>query len=145
MFQNNFALPDFNTQDIFCLEAETEQNSKKQILCVEDHEDTCELYSLLLPEYDFTFAHTKADAFAMVENKSFDLYMMDNWLPDGSGTDLCRKIHTLHPNAPILFVSGITREKERQEALDAGASEYLVKPCDPDKLQKVVKELINKN
>jgi DNA-binding response OmpR family regulator len=70
--------------------------------------------------------------------------MLDNWLPDGSVIKLCREIRALHPDAPIIFVSGITRKKETQEALDAGANEYLVKPCDPDKLQKVVKELIEK-
>ncbi|CAN5630795.1 hypothetical protein BH20ACI4_BH20ACI4_13470 [soil metagenome] len=145
MFQNNSALPDFNIRDAFCLEEKTEKDSNKQILCVEDHEDTCELYSLLLPEYDFTFAHTMADALALVEKRNFDLYMMDNWLPDGSGTDLSRKIRALYSETPIVFISGVTRTKEKQEALDAGVSEYLTKPCDPDELQKVVKELIEKN
>jgi two-component system repressor protein LuxO len=144
MFQNKFALPEFQVTKIFCLEEKTEKESNKQILCVEDHEDTCELYSLLLPEYDFTFTHTQAESLAMIEKRKFDLYMLDNWLPDGSGIKLCREIRALHPDAPIIFVSGITRKKETQEALDAGANEYLVKPCDPDKLQKIVKELIEK-
>lgn len=144
LFKDKSALPESKFPKIFCLEEKTKTNSNKQILCVEDHQDTCELYSILLPEYDFTFTHTRAESLAMLEKRKFDLYMLDNWLPDGSGIELCREIRSADPNAPVMFISGIAHRKEMQEALDAGASEYLVKPCDPEKLQEIVKELIEK-
>ena len=111
-------------------------------MCVEDHEDTCELYKALLPEYDFTFADSVAKAFSIFKETDFDLCIMDGNLCDGSGASLCRKMLELKPEFPVVFVSGLTQESDIAEAKVAGAKEYLVKPCDTEKLQKIVKELI---
>ena len=113
-------------------------------MCVEDHEDTCELYQLLLPEYDFTFAKSLAKALELFEADGFDLGIMDGRLCDGSGVDLCRKLLELEPDFPVVFVSGLTRKTEIEAAMNAGASAYLTKPCDTEELQKLVKELIEK-
>lgn len=114
-------------------------------MCVEDHEDTCELYRLLLPEYDFTFADSLAKAFALFQENDFDLCIMDGRLSDGLGSDLCRKMLELKPDFPVVFVSGLTHDRDIEIAINAGANKYLTKPCDPEELQKVVKELIEKN
>ena len=47
--------------------------------------------------------------------------------------------------APIVFTSGSSKETEIAEALAAGADQYLLKPCEPDKLKEIVKELILRN
>lgn len=124
---------------------EKTKSSNKQIFCIEDHEDTCEMYRLLLSEYDFTFAKTQAEALELFAKNDFDLCIMDSRLRDGSGVDLCRKLLELKPDLPVVFVSGLTAEQDIEAARKAGASEYLTKPCDTEKLQKVVKELIEKN
>lgn len=74
--------------------------------------------------------------------EDFDLCIMDGRLCDGSGADLCRRMIEIKSDFPIVFISGLTRESDIAEAKIAGAKEYLVKPCDTDKLQKIVKELI---
>jgi DNA-binding response OmpR family regulator len=115
---------------------------KKRILCVEDDRDTCELLSLLFSEYEVVFAASLREAFSLLESQHFDLYVLDNWLPDGSGIEVCRKIHELKPHVPIIFTSAVGQRSEIKKAKDAGAREYLVKPYEPEKLQKVVKDLI---
>lgn len=115
---------------------------KKRILCVEDDRDTCELLSILFAEYEVVFAGSLQEAFSLLENEHFDLYVLDNWLPDGSGIDVCRKIHALKPHIPIIFTSAVGQKSEIKVALDAGAKEYLVKPYEPEILQKVVKDLL---
>ena len=117
-------------------------NSSKRILCIEDDNDTCELLGFLLSEYDFKFAHSPKEIFPLIETERFDLYILDNWLPGVSGVDLCKKIRALYPETPIVFTSGISSKAKIQEAFDAGANKYLVKPYEPDELQKIVKELI---
>jgi DNA-binding response OmpR family regulator len=114
----------------------------KSILCVEDNKDTCEMLGILFSDYEFVSAQSFEKAFAFIEERSFDLYILDNWLPDGSGVELCRKIRLADPRVPIIFVSGVGYESDIKEARDAGASEYLVKPCEPDKIEKIVKELL---
>jgi DNA-binding response OmpR family regulator len=114
----------------------------KSILCVDDDMDTCELLQFLLNEYDFVSAHSVEKAFELIESRRFDLYIFDNWLPDGSGLELCRKVRRAGIETPIIFVSGVAQTKDVEEAIRSGASRYLTKPCEPDLLQKVVKELI---
>ena len=81
----------------------------------------------------------------MIDHQKFDLYMLDNWLPDGSGIELCQTIRARHPGSPIIFTSAVGMKKDLDEAAAAGADRYLLKPCEPDALVKVVKELMEKN
>jgi DNA-binding response OmpR family regulator len=115
----------------------------KSILCVDDDTDTCELLQFLLDEYEFVSAHSVEKAFGLIESRRFDLYLFDNWLPDGSGIALCRKVRALGFEAPIIFVSGAAQIDDIEEALANGANRYLTKPCEPDLLKQVVKELVS--
>lgn len=122
---------------------DTQTPARKSILCVDDDTDTCELMQFVLDGYEFISAHSVEKAFELIENRRFDLYIFDNWLPDGTGIELCRKVRSLEGvDAPIIFVSGVAHSRDIQYALDNGANKYLIKPCEPDLLKKVVKELI---
>lgn len=116
--------------------------ARKVILCVEDNKDNCELIALLLAEYEVVFAQTVAEALQLFAERRFDLCLMDNWLPDGSGIELCRAIRLKDADVPIVFVSGVDSKPEIQKAHDAGAVQYLVKPYEPEKLRQVVKQLL---
>jgi DNA-binding response OmpR family regulator len=117
----------------------------KRILCIEDDVDTCEFLAILLNEFSFEFTHTVDTAISKLGSEKHDLYILDNWLPDGSGIDLCRAIRSQYPTAPILMTSGSTSSSDIGEAMDAGADRYLLKPCEPESLREIVKELIYKN
>ena len=125
---------------------ELPQTSKlKRILCVDDDVDTCEMMSILLGEYHFAAAHSLVDAVRSIDSESFDLYIFDNWMPGGSGLDLCRRVRERGLTAPIIFVSGAAQPHDVEEATAAGADKYLIKPCEPALLRQVVKELISAN
>ena len=123
----------------------SEPSQKVRVLCVEDDKDTCELIGLLFPNYEVAFAHTVGEGITLFESRRFDLCVLDNWLPDGSGIELCRKIRVVNSTVPIVFASAVGYQAEIQQAFDAGAQEYLVKPYEPEKLQKIVKKLLEKN
>lgn len=123
----------------------THASPAKRILCVEDDLDTCEILQILLREYDLVFATKLEEAHPLIDHQKFDLYMLDNWLPDGSGIELCQTIRARHPGSPIIFTSAVGMKKDLDEAAAAGADRYLLKPCEPDALVKVVKELMEKN
>jgi DNA-binding response OmpR family regulator len=114
----------------------------KSILCVDDDADTCDLLQFLLDGYDFVAAHSVEKAFLLIECRRFDLFIFDNWLPDGSGVELCRRVREIELSAPIIFVSGVAQPHDIRNALENGANKYLTKPCEPDLLKKIVKELI---
>jgi DNA-binding response OmpR family regulator len=115
---------------------------KKRVLCVEDHEDTCELLRVILADHTLVFAGNFADGLFLARRRYFDLYLLDNRLPGGSGVELCHCIREFDPHTPILFCSGAAYERDRQEALIAGAHAYLVKPIAPSKVEQTVTELL---
>lgn len=101
------------------------------------------LHGLLgLIDCETTSAATMADALERIAAERFDLYLLDNWLPGGSGVELCRKIRETDPTTPVVFYSGAGHESERAEALAAGAQTYLVKPGDVASLLETVKLLL---
>lgn len=127
----------------------TQENNKsapKRILCVEDDRDTCEFLHFVMTDYEFTAVHSVGDAvIEMAEKGEFDFYVLDNWLPDGSGVELCKKIRSSGTRSPILFTSAVGQRHDIELAMNAGADRYLVKPYEPEKLLQTVKELLNRD
>jgi DNA-binding response OmpR family regulator len=114
---------------------------KKQILMVEAHEDAWEMVRFTLTEYKLTLARDFESGLRLANYGYFDLYILDNWLPDGSGIGLCRHIRKFDPHTPILFYSAAAYEHDIQEALRSGAQAYLVKPVQPNDLEQAVARL----
>ena len=115
-----------------------------RILCVDDHADTSEMIKLLLSneEVEVVTALSMEEALNFAKTESFDLYVLDKRLPDGSGLDLCRKLTSITPNVPCMFYTGDAYEVHRQQALAAGADEYVAKP-DIDQLIETVQKLLS--
>lgn len=118
--------------------------SKCRILYVDDHEDSAEMFRLLLssPVYEVEIATTVAEAVERAKSEAFDLYVLDKRLPDGSGTDLCVMLNSLTPGVPCIFYTGDAYEIHRQEALAAGADAYVPKP-DVEALINTVHRLLS--
>lgn len=118
---------------------------QKQILLVDDHQDTCEMMTrfLGLANYQVRSAQTMAEGWRMARDKYFDLCLLDSRLPNGSGYELCRRIHALAPDLPVVFYSSEAYEKDQQQGLAAGAQAYLVKPGGLDELEGVIRRLLD--
>jgi two-component system OmpR family response regulator len=115
-----------------------------RILCTEDDADTRDLLRIVLEAAGFEVicAEGAAQAMSLATAAKFDLYLLDNWLPEMTGDDLCRKLRELDPLGPILFYSGVATESDKARAIAAGAQGYLVKPVDPDDLISEILKLI---
>jgi DNA-binding response OmpR family regulator len=115
-----------------------------RILYIEDHEDTRELVTLLLAQksYEVITGSTIASGVALAGTERFDLYLLDSWLPDGSGLDLCQRIRQFDQKTPILFYSAAAYAADHDQALKCGAQGYLVKPSPPSELCDLVGQLI---
>ena len=112
--------------------------ARKRILLIDDHHDTCEMFVLMLSQYECQVATTALEGLDLAQRKLFDLYLLDNWLPELSGIEMCRQIRTFDPNTPIVFVSAAALESDRVEAVESGAQAYLIKPVDPGFLLRTV-------
>lgn len=118
---------------------------QKRVLCVEDDADTCAMISSLLGliNCQVTSAGTAAEAREQIKVDNFDLYILDNWLPGASGVELCLEIREHDSTTPIMFYSGAGYESDREEALNAGAQAYLVKPSDIASLLEIAGRLLD--
>jgi DNA-binding response OmpR family regulator len=118
---------------------------RKRILCVEDDQDNSELMATLFELLNFrvVIASTSAEALRLSQSERFDLYLLDSWLPDGTGTQLCKQIRSFDPLTPILFLSADAYPQTQAEAFRAGAQTYLTKPVDPDVLKEMVRWLLD--
>jgi len=116
-------------------------SERKHFLLVEDDEDTWEIVGFTLPECKLTCARDFDEGLRLARRRYFDLYILDNWLPDGSGIGLCRAIREFDPNTPILFYSGAGYARDVEEALRSGAQAYLVKPVAAGDLREAAKRL----
>jgi len=114
-------------------------------LCVEDDRDTCEVLKLVLTDFDFTSVSTISAAEGKIAEGDFDLYVLDNWLPDGHGVDLCEKIRASGSLSPIIFTSAIGQRQDIDISMRAGAAHLLVKPYEPETLVRTVKELLEQS
>lgn len=116
---------------------------KHSILCIEDDEDTCALMRFVFEQEGFIVTTCSVeDCLQVVERQNFSAMILDNYFGDLDGVEICRKIRSLHPATPIIFFSGEVRQTEREKALAAGASAYLIKPDDFEKLVEITLGLI---
>ena len=111
---------------------------KKRILCVEDHQDTYDLVTLVLKDYEVIAARSVAEALRKVFDDRFDLYLLDYNLPDGTGVELCIFIRAFDRETPVVVASASSAVSER-EVLTNGAQAFVRKGCDfTDNLEPTV-------
>jgi DNA-binding response OmpR family regulator len=117
---------------------------KARILCTEDDADTRDLIRLLLEldGFEVICAENAAQAISFARTRKFDLYLLDNWMPELAGDILCRKLREFDSTTPILFYSGAAYESDKAGAMAAGAQGYLIKPGEPNELRSEILKLI---
>lgn len=75
---------------------------------------------------------------------SYDVFLVDINLPDGSGLDLIEKIKENHPQSGIIIVSARDAIHQKVEGLDLGADDYIAKPFDMAELTARVHALFRR-
>ena len=118
--------------------------TKGRILCTEDDVDTRELIDLVLTQngYDVVCSDSTVQTIELAKTQTFDLYLVDNWMPGLSGTELTEKLRQFDLKTPVLFYSGAAYETDREAARVSGAQGYLVKPANGDELIAEVTRLV---
>jgi two-component system KDP operon response regulator KdpE len=106
---------------------------KPKILVVEDDPAIKNLIRTTLEtqEYQFHTAQTGSSALMEVLSYRPDVMILDLGLPDMDGVEIIEKVRGWS-NIPIIVVSARTEDKDKVDALDAGADDYLTKPFSID-------------
>lgn len=114
-----------------------------RVLCVDDNDDTCFMLRTLLGSsgYEVETAAGVKEAINLTRAESFDLFVIDNRYPDGTGAELCRRLRETRPGTGIIIYSGAAYADDRRQGLDAGADAYVVKPA-IDELLTTIKDVL---
>jgi len=99
------------------------------ILVVEDDTQIRNFIAYTLKQEGFPLftADTAQSAMSIVLSQKIDLVLLDLGLPDFDGTEVIEKIRSWS-ELPIIVVSARDQDKEKANALDLGADDYLTKP-----------------
>lgn len=109
--------------------------SKLLILVVEDDMAVRTLIATTLKaqEYRYITASAGEEAVIMSASHNPDIILLDLGLPDMDGVEVIRRIREWS-NTPIIVISARNEDRDKIDALDAGADDYLTKPFSVDEL-----------
>lgn len=118
----------------------------KRILVVDDELPIQRILrrNLSVSGYDVLVADDGEQAVEMARAHQPDLILLDLCLPgELDGLEVCRQVR-LTMQTPIIVLSALTEEKQKVEALDLGADDYLTKPFSNDELQARVRACLRR-
>lgn len=117
-----------------------------KILVVEDdifiRDGLCDL--LGKEGYLVSSAENKAQAEQAIGKSSFNLIILDNMLPDGTGVEICTALREGGNDTPVLFLTACDDELQIVQGLDAGADDYVTKPFRIRELLSRIKALLRR-
>jgi DNA-binding response OmpR family regulator len=113
---------------------------RKRILFVDDDADIREMMEILLSHAGFNVGTTfsSTEVYALIDGEHFDAILLDNWMPETTGVELCQRIRVKDQSTPIVFCSGALTPDDIRIAKSAGAKFYVATPFDPDELISIL-------
>ncbi len=116
-------------------------NGKPSVLIVDDEQVVCDLLHDDLSErgYLCTITLSGDDALAKLATQDFNAVLLDIRLPGMSGMEVLREIWLNHGNIATIMITAINDVATAVEAMKLGASDYIVKPFDLDKVDTSIR------
>lgn len=120
--------------------------SSRCILILEDDDDLAEGITLSLQSdgLDFRICKTISEAKDVLNKQSFDLFILDINLPDGSGLDFCKELRK-KTKVPIALLTAKDMELDIVKGLESGADDYITKPFSLMVLRARIRALLRRN
>lgn len=116
------------------------------ILIIDDNEELLYALQHLLKDalYHVDVATTLGEGTNAINQKKYDLILLDWMLPDGTGIDLLIRLRQEKILTPILLFSSKKEVEDKVEALDGGADDYLEKPFSNIELLARIRALLRR-
>lgn len=121
----------------------------ERVLVVDDEPALAEMTKQMLIELGYnavfsTNALEALDAFRhQPEEKPFDLVITDMTMPHFTGVDLARELSALHPEIPIILMTGYSEKIDADRAGEIGIASFLLKPVSLNKLAATVRAALD--
>lgn len=121
-------------------------NNKYKVLIVEDEKNIRSFVSAMLESEDYKVIQAGSCADAKIMYASFlpDLIILDLGLPDQDGMEFLKWVRK-ESITPVIVLSARTDEKDKVDALDMGANDYVTKPFGSAELMARVRSVLRNN
>jgi DNA-binding NtrC family response regulator len=111
-------------------------DAKASILVVDDEEVVRRSFARILDQMDCD-AQSAADgeqALHAMEQRPFDVVLLDIRLPGVQGLEVLKAIKQRWPASEVVIITGYPTVESAKQALQLGACNYLAKPAEPDEV-----------
>jgi DNA-binding NtrC family response regulator len=114
------------------------------VLVVDDDIMICRIVQRMLSgeQYKVQLSQSVTDAVKAIEEKPFDIYVLDYKLPDGSGLDVAERIRSKWGAVPIILISGYDPASVALKAETLLISNFLEKPFSREIIVDAIKNAI---
>jgi len=123
-----------------------DKNKTPVVLVVDDNEENLELLQAYLEDIDCqtTPAYDGIEALEIVSKNNPDLILLDIMMPKMSGFEVCRRIKSdpKTSDIPVIMVTALSEFGDIEQAIDAGADDFLSKPINKLELLTRVKIML---
>jgi len=116
-----------------------------QIMVVDDEETICEALAAWFAKdgHRVDTANSGLQALERLEQKVFDVYLVDIKMPGMDGLEFLAKLKEKQPDASVIMITAHGSIQTAVEAMKRGASDYLCKPFDPDELSLLMERVLS--
>ncbi|MBO1510241.1 response regulator [Metabacillus bambusae] len=116
----------------------------KKILLVDDDVRNVYALSSILELYGMkiTFAENGLEGLELLEkNADYDLVLMDIMMPEMDGYEAIRRLRDIPKfvHLPVIALTAKAMKEDQEKCMEAGASDYIVKPVNPDQLISLIR------
>ncbi len=123
--------------------------ARKRILLTDDEEPVRTLVALTLKsdgQYEFLEATDGVEALDIARREMPDLILLDVLMPHIDGIEVCTRLKNdpVTRHIPIILLTALVQERDRQRGRQAGADGYFSKPFSPTALLETINRYLNK-
>lgn len=117
-----------------------------RLLIVDDETIVRESLQEWFQEEGFTvdIAQSGKEALEKLTTNTWDIYLLDIKMPGMDGLDLQRRIKEINPQGVIIIMTAYASVDTAVEAMKQGAYDYIVKPFDPENLQLLIRNAVER-
>lgn len=130
---------------------DTSQRAGARILVAEDDLVTRMVLKKMLEKagYHADFANDGQEAIDALRQSEYDLVLMDCFMPRLDGFDATRMLRSstsgdLNPRIPVIAMTGLTGEADRDRCVDAGMDDHIGKPVNTEELVAAIEKTLGK-
>lgn len=116
-----------------------------KILLVEDDITFSQLLQGFLQKHGHTVdaVHNLKSGIACINERTYDLLLLDYRLPDGTGLEVLDKAHEKGTKTPAIIMTSFSDIRTAVRAIQAGAFDYITKPVNPDELMMIMNHALD--